>query len=133
MNVIRLGKRGKQSVSLGFCEKTKKVAFIAIGDLKKPMTMETMKILMVQNVSTTNSRCEDGEYCWNLECPLNHTKPEAMTRYLGKKYVSEENLKEMSASIQKYGENLVSEIKDWDTPSIIRFKKAPIIVWEKKK
>jgi hypothetical protein len=128
LNAVRLGKRGKRSINLGFCEKTKKVAFISILGIKN--TREFVKPLIVKDVYAKRE-CEDGEYCWNLECPHNRTTPETLKRYLGEK-CDFRAFKLVSDRLQEIGQHLVSEI-DWGSDGAIAYTEAPLILSLKRK
>ena len=130
INAIRIGKRGKRTVSLGFCEKTKQVAFISVGDLNKPATMETLKPFIINDVCTDESGCDDAKWCWNLECPFNKSTPETLRRYVGKK-CDDKTFKLASDRLQEWGSHFIKEI-DWNETSHTVFKKPPLVISQKK-
>ena len=76
-------------MSLGYCGKTKKVAFIMIQDPNAPITMEGTKILVVRDIYV-NEDCGDAEWCWNSECSLNKASLKALGKYVGKKGTMED-------------------------------------------
>jgi len=123
VNAVRLGKRGKRSINLGFCEKKKKVAFASILGISD--TYEAIKPFIVGDVYV-NKECEDGQHCWNLECPHNRATPETLKKYVGKKCRSE-TFKIISDKLQEFGKHFVSKI-DWNEGGIIIYNEAPIIV-----
>ncbi len=130
LNVVRLGKRGKRSVCLGFCGKTKKVAFIAVVNPNR-FTMEAAKPIIVRDLYATDV-CEDEKWCWNLKCSLNRATPETLRKYLGKKG-SQQDMKKLSAKLQEIGQHLLSvhEI-DWTKELTTTFEKPPYTIFSER-
>jgi len=126
VNAIRLGKRGKRSINLGFCEKNRKVAFaslLGVNDIH-----EFTRPFIVGDVHV-NKECEDGDLCWNLKCPHNRATPKTLKRYVGKKCDSE-TFNKISDRLQEFGEHLLSDI-DWSKEGQIIYCKAPLIFLKK--
>jgi len=128
VNAVQLGKTGKRSINLGFCEKDKKVAFISILGVEN--VHEFAKPFVVGDVYV-NKECEDGKYCWNLECPHNRATPETLRKYVGTKCDSK-TFKTISDRLQEFGEHFISNI-DWDEEGPIVYDKAPVILSLKKR
>lgn len=127
VNAVRVGKRGKRSISLGFCEKNKKVAFASL--LGNNDDYEALKPFVIGDVYT-NKECEDGQYCWNVTCPHNRATPKTLEKYLGKNCNSQ-TFKRVADRLQEIGEHLLSII-DWNKEGQIIFEKAPVIFYFKK-
>jgi len=128
VNAVRVGKRGKRSISLGFCEKNKKVAFASL--LGNNDDYETLKPFVIGDVCT-NKECEDGQYCWNLTCPHNRATAETLKKYVGKKCDSK-TFNKISDRLQEFGEHFISNI-DWNEEGQIIYDKTPLIFSLKKK
>lgn len=120
VNAIRLGKRGKRSINLGFCEKDKKVAFISILGVEN--IYEFAKPFVVGDVYV-NKECEDGKYCWNLECPYNRATRETLKKYLRKN----ETLESVARKLQEIGEHFLNEV-DWNKESVLVYDEAPMFL-----
>ena len=128
INAVRRGKRGKRSISLGFCEKDKKIAFISILGVEN--VYEFTKPFLVCDVYV-NEECEDGRFCWNLGCPHNRATPETLKKYVGRKCNFTE-FKKISEKLQVIGEHFISTI-DWSKEVQIVFDKPPLILSYKKR
>jgi len=128
VNAVRLGKRGKRSINLGFCEKDKKVAFASL--LGVANVYEFAKPFVVGDVYV-NKECEDGKYCWNLECPHNRATPETLKKYVGKK-CDPETFKIIADRLQEFGEQLIYKI-DWNEEGQIICTEPPLIFSPKRK
>ena len=126
INAVRLGKRGKRSISLGFCEKTKKVAFASVLGSD---ALEGAKPFIVHDVYV-DDECEDGQLCWNLQCPYNKATRQTLKKYLGKKCSSEE-FKTVSVKLQEFGKHFISDI-DWNEEGQIVYKKPAMFVSSKR-
>jgi hypothetical protein len=128
VNAVQLGKRGNRSINLGFCEKTKKVAFASMLGIKgnidgfKPFVMGDIYV---------DEECEDGRHCWSLECPYNRATAETLKKYVGKKCDSR-TFKEISDRLQEFGEHFISTI-DWNENGPKIFVKSPLIFYFKKR
>lgn len=127
-HVLRLTKYSKYTISLGYCAKTKKVAFISLHHPTKSNWTETIKPILVQDLFI-NKKCEDARHCWNLQCPYNETGTKAFKKYLGKK-ATYKDMKKMSQTLQEAGEKLSTEIKDWTKAGTYVYKK-PIMYFGK--
>lgn len=127
INAVRVGKRGKRSFNLGFCEKTKKVAFVSILGINDDV--EALKPFVIGDVYV-DRECEDGQYCWNLTCPHNRATPKTLKKYLGKNCDSQ-TFKKVADRLQEIGEHLLPKI-DWNKDGQIIFDKAPVIFYLKK-
>lgn len=125
VNAVRLGKRGKRSINLGFCKKDKKVAFISILGVEN--VYEFAKPFVVGDVYV-NQECEDGKYCWNVECPHNRATPKTLKKYLRKN----ETLESVAKKLQELGEHFINKI-DWNEEGALVYNKAPIILSFKRK
>lgn len=123
VNAVRLGKRGKRSINLGFCEKDKKVAFISILGVEN--VHEFVKPFIVVDVYV-NKECEDGRYCWNLECPYNRATLGTLKKYIGKKCDSK-TFNTISDRLQEFGQYFISKI-DWNEEGQIIYDKAPLVL-----
>ena len=128
VNAVRLRKRGKRSINLGFCEKNKRVAFASMLGIRDDY--EAIKPFIVGDVYA-NKECEDGQYCWDLACPYNRATPETLKKYVGKNCDSE-TFKVISDKLQEFGRHLISKI-DWGEGGAIICVEAPIIVSQKRK
>ena len=128
VNAVQIGKRGKRSISLGFCEKQKKVGFISILGVEN--AAEFAKPFVIRDVYV-NKECEDAGYCWNLECPHNRATPESLKKYLGKNCDSQ-TFKLASDRLQETSKHLISKI-DWSSDGAIAYSKAPLILCFKRK
>lgn len=128
VNAVRLVKRGKRRLNLGFCEKNSRVAFVAILGINN--FVEDLKSFVIHEVYV-DMECEDGEYCWNLKCPHNRATPEKLKKHVGKKCDSA-TLRKISEELQEIGEHFVSTI-DWSKDVQIFFDKPPLILSYKKR
>lgn len=81
VNIIKFGAHGRNHISLGICEHTQRTAFIAIFNPDNAATQEAIKPLIVKNVFTNTNKCEDGEHCLDLKCPLNYTTAKTFKGY----------------------------------------------------
>jgi hypothetical protein len=125
INVVRLGKTGKRSISLGFCEKTKRVAFITVhrGE-DKPITLETLKPLLIHDVYANNT-CDDAQWCWDLQCSLNKADPKKLRKY-GMR--TKQDIEKMTKRLQEIGSQLVSDINWTKKGTRTIYEKAPFII-----
>lgn len=129
INAVRLGKTSKRTLSLGFCAKTKKLAYVSIIDSKR-MTIEGLKPLIVRDVYVSETECEDAKFCWNLECPLNNATPQTLKKYLGK--CTQKEFEHVSKKLQEFAEHFVKDI-NWNEDQQIFFEKPPLVIERVKK
>jgi hypothetical protein len=128
VNAVRLGKHGKRYISLGYCGKTRKVAFISTLHEGKPVTLESVKHFIIRDVYV-NDECEDAKHCWNLTCPLNKLDPKQMRKYGVK---TKEDAEKMAQRIQEIGDKLTNEVK-WNKPNAtVIFKEPAFTITQKR-
>ena len=122
INAVQFGKRGKYCLNLGFCEKTGNIAFISICGTNN--AIEFAKPFVIRDVYV-NDECEDGERCWDLNCPHNRAKRKNFEKYL----LKNAKLEDVARRIQKWGELIKKNYEiDWDEQGVVVFNDAPIIV-----
>lgn len=68
-DVIKLGKK---KTNLGICSKTGGVAF-ACSDYLQP--------LVIQDIKTSDSGCDDEKWCLDIDCPHNKADPKYFKNY----------------------------------------------------
>jgi hypothetical protein len=80
-NVIKVSKG--YNLSLGLCGYSKGVAFIAFYNPKKPITTEFLKTIIIRDVIVDVKKgiCDDADWCFNLNCPLNHAQLQHFKKY----------------------------------------------------
>lgn len=128
VNIVQIGERGKRSISLGFCEKQKKVAFISILGVEN--AAEFVKPFIIRDVYV-NDQCEDARYCWNLECLHNRATPKTLQKYLGKNCDSQ-TFKLVSDRLQGIGKRFISKI-NWGSDGALAYSEPPLILCLKRK
>lgn len=103
INAIRVGRRGRNFISLAICEKTGRAAFFAIFDPNKPATQEALKTLLIKDIYADQNGCEDGVRCLDLDCQHNKAKHGNFRQY---KVDTKEKLRNLSKHIQSFRSDL---------------------------
>jgi len=123
MNAVKPSKRSRRHIALGLCSYGKGVAFIAMYNPNKPITMEFLRTMMVKDVFIDVKRktCGDAKWCLNLKCPLNKAEIKHFRKY-GLK-----NKKELQVMHNLF-ENIKRDLKleNKEVNIQVYFKKPPV-------
>ncbi|KON33092.1 MAG: hypothetical protein AC479_05715 [miscellaneous Crenarchaeota group-6 archaeon AD8-1] len=124
--VIGLPLKNINKISIGICEYSDGVAFIATFDPNKnTFDQDILKVMCIHDIYVTKNSCEEGKYCINLSCPLNKADPLNFKEY-GE--ISKEEFLEIHNTLEKIKDeyNLSIEkihyVVNYDKP-IVMFRK----------
>jgi hypothetical protein len=82
----------KTKLSIGFCEKTKRIVFIR-QNVSKSM-MGQLTVLAITDVYADDEGCEDGKFCMDLDCEHNKANLDAIREHARMRFESLEVMRE---------------------------------------
>jgi hypothetical protein len=119
LQVARPSRYSKYVINLAICEYSGKVAFIAIHKKNGPVTWDALKPYIIKDVTVNEKACSDGNFCLNIECPLNHAD---MTYFKRKGLRSQSELAKVHNLLEKIREELDLKVLE---PNVISVFKKP--------
>ena len=115
----------REVISLGVCEYSGGVAFIAVYDPNRPVTSEFLKTITIHDIYIENGICSDGRFCMNLSCPYNR----ADIGYFKKKYgLTRKMLEKLHKIFENIREDLNLEVKEH---GMAVYYKKPAVIFQR--